>query len=132
MTRAVGLRAHMVRGLRKQHVRFLETLSRLLPALEHDAPALRSEWRSFELSLLTHFEAEERLIWSHVTLIEPRSAAAMQREHDLLRGRVATITLALETGTVSSDMLAVLASELRAHAIHEHSLLESFPDLERP
>jgi nucleotide-binding universal stress UspA family protein len=93
-----------------------------------DWPDVAAQWSIFEPALRMHMDAEERDVLPAFRGVDPVEADALLAEHAELRDRLGTLGLLLELHAVPERDATELVLQLRAHSVHEASLLYPWMD----
>jgi len=107
----------------------LDTLfSRLLEALEANAPDARELWTELDHDLLAHMEAEERFVLPAFARIDREEAVALLREHGRIREQLLELGVAVDLHCIRLEQSRAFIETLRAHAGREDRLLYRWAD----
>jgi hypothetical protein len=110
--------------LKRDHERLDRLFEELLAALQANArdEAMRP-WADFELGLSDHMDLEERTLIADFSADDLPEAEALLAEHQLIRAALAQLGTAVQLHQIRAEVVAELATVLRAHARHEDAIL---------
>ena len=110
-----------------QHLR--DQVTRLLAALQADARAdATALWNEFEHKLLDHMEAEERFVLPAFAHVDYGEAAAVLRDHGLIRESLLELGIAVDLHYIRFERSQSFIDLLFRHAEREESLLYRWAD----
>jgi hemerythrin-like domain-containing protein len=109
--------------------RQLDTLyTRVLNAMETDAPNLCSLWTEFDHRLSAHMEAEERFVLPTFARVDRIEALALIREHGDIRALMLELGVAVDLHELRFEKARDLVELLRSHSGREDNLLYRWAD----
>lgn len=121
------------------HERLTRTLAELWGALEHApvTPALTEAWLAFERSLLTHMEAEEKLLFPSLEEHHAATLHTLRLEHLRLRALIHTPGLVEDLrrlrGPEGRELVVLLSVHARREdeCLYQHAAAELSDDAQR-
>lgn len=107
-----------------EHAHFEVVSNRIVAAMEaQDFVAVLENWRELVTRIRMHFETEEKFlipVLLDASLVHTRTII---QEHRHIRDRIDELEEAFESGTARLEAMRVFVGELRAHLMHEDSVL---------
>jgi hemerythrin superfamily protein len=105
-----------------------QRLDRIFRELENavegaDQPTIQRDWTDFERGVLTHFEAEERLIFPLLESEHPAEVERAKKDHEVVRALLANLGVRADLHLLRKDVADELIARLRAHAEWEDRTL---------
>ena len=88
-----------------------------------DQPTIQHDWGDFERGVLTHFEAEERLIFPLLESEHPAEVERAKKDHELVRTLLANLGVRADLHLLRKDVADELIARLREHAEWEDRTL---------
>ena|SRR5664279_1608172 len=109
--------------------RHLDALySRVLNAMETEAPDICSLWTEFDHRLSAHMEAEERFVLPAFAHVDRTEALALIREHGDIRALMLELGVAVDLHQLRFEKARDLVDLLRSHSGREDNLLYRWAD----
>ena len=106
------------------HQRLEQIFRELENAVEGaDQPTIQHDWGDFERGVLTHFEAEERLIFPLLESEHPAEVERAKKDHEVVRALLASLGVRTDLHLLRKDVADELIARLREHAEWEDRTL---------
>jgi hemerythrin superfamily protein len=106
------------------HQRLEQIFRELENAVEGaDQPTIQRDWGDFERGVLTHLEAEERLILPLLESEHPAEVEQAKKDHELVRTLLANLGVRTDLHLLRKDVAHELIARLREHADWEDRTL---------
>lgn len=116
------------RGLRQilldDHARLERLFERVVSTFRGgDREQVGRVWTEFDNALTAHLEAEEKHLVPVFEQVDPAGAAAVLKEHEHFRSKLAELGVGVDLHWVGTDVARAFVDELRAHAQREDAAL---------
>ena len=118
------LYTYMVRSHRELDALY----TRVLNAMETDAPDLCALWTELDHRLSAHMEAEERFVLPVFARVDRIEALALIREHGDIRALMLELGIAVDLHELRFEKTRDLVTVLRSHSGREDNLLYRWAD----
>jgi hemerythrin-like domain-containing protein len=110
--------------LMKDHARLEKLFQALVAAFRSgDRDEAAALWNEFESGLERHMALEDRLILPHFAKVHPAEAAALVREHALIRNSVSELGIGVDLHCTNADTVERFVRALNDHAKREDNLM---------
>lgn len=119
------LYAYLVRSHDELRALLLRLLDAMAANARDDVAAL---WRELDHGLLSHMDAEERLVLPAFAHVDHAEALALLREHGDLREQLLELGVAVDLHALRFERSEELVQLLLAHAAREERLLYRWAD----
>jgi hemerythrin superfamily protein len=110
--------------LSRDHERLDRLFRDLLSAFEADARIEEGRlWNEFDTDLRAHMQLEEEQLLPKFAEVNASEAAALRREHDVLRSKLLQLGVGVDLHCTRHSQVEDFVRELRAHAKREDELM---------
>jgi hemerythrin superfamily protein len=113
--------------LSSEHTRLEQLFEEVLSAFQADARIeARTLWSQFDAQLRAHMALEESRILPRLADVNAPEAAALRREHDILREKLLQLGIGVDLHFTRDTHVEDFLRVLRAHAKREDKLMYRF------
>jgi hemerythrin superfamily protein len=113
--------------LSSEHARLEQLFEEMLSAFQADARVeARTLWNQFDSQLRAHMALEETRILPRLAEANAPEAAALRREHDILREKLLQLGIGVDLHVTRDAHVEDFLRVLRAHAKREDGLMYRF------
>jgi hypothetical protein len=112
----------------RSHQYLDDLYTRLLDAMEANAPDVGELWTELDHSLHAHMEAEERFVLPAFARVDRDEAVTLLRDHGKIREQLLELGVAVDLHAIRHIRSLEFIELLRAHAGREENLLYRWAD----
>jgi hemerythrin superfamily protein len=113
----------------RSHEQLRHQVTHLLAEMQGDARAdVTTQWNELEHKLLDHMEAEERFVLPAFAHVDYGEAAALLRDHGLIRENLLELGIAIDLHYIRYERSQAFIALLLRHAEREEGLLYRWAD----